>query len=361
MSRWLRRLLIAVPVGVFVLVLLGAIAAHHDNLRGPAAKPLPGPALKTLGKADGLLIGTAVDDEALRNEPGYRKDLAAEFSVVTPENAMKWDAVEPERGKLDWGDADRAVDFARAHHIAVRGHTLVWHSQVPGWITDGHFGKAALRKLMLDHIALEMGRYKGRVRTWDVVNEVVGDDGRMRPSVWFDTLGAGFVVDAFEAARKADPKARLAINEIGAESIGPKSDKLLELVKDLKARGLVDEVGFQSHFNLDGNPPGVPPTMQQNLARFSALGVDVALTEADVAVRQPADDAKLAAQADVYRNIVRTCRAVPRCRSITVWGFTDRHSWIPESSPGYGSATLLDDDLAAKPAFRAFAGALGEK
>jgi endo-1,4-beta-xylanase len=355
MPRWLRRLLIAAPFAIFALVLLGALAAHHDSLEGPDAKPLPGPPLRELGRERGLLIGTAADDGALRHEPGYRKDLAQQFSSLTPENAMKWAVVEPEQGKHDWTGADRAVAFARTHDIDVRGHTLVWYTQLPGWLQDGQFGKAELRKIMLDHIALEMGRYKGRIRTWDVVNEVVGDDGKLRPSIWSDTLGPSFVVDAFEAARKADPEARLAINEIGAETLGRKSDKLLEIVKDLKARGLVDEVGFQAHFNLEN---GVPASMRDNLRRFSALGVDVAITEADVGVQQPPDDQKLEQQAVVYRGIVDVCRAVPRCHSITVWGFTDRHSWIPSSSPGYGTATLLDDELRAKPAYRAFAAAL---
>ncbi|WP_354699277.1 Endo-1,4-beta-xylanase Z [Paraconexibacter sp. AEG42_29] len=357
MRRWIRRLLVVAGV-LFVFVLLGALASHRDNLEGPSAKPLPGPTLRASGKANDILIGTAVDDGALRNEPGYRTDLAAQFSVITPENAMKWDALEPERGKLQWAAADRAVDFASDRRIAVRGHTLVWHSQVPAWIADGKLPAAELRQVMLDHISRTMRRYKGRVKTWDVVNEVIGDDGKLRPSVWSDALGSTFIFDAFAAARKADPDARLAINEIGGESIGPKSDTLLRVVKRLKARGLVDEVGFQSHFNLDGDPAGVPDTMKANMERFAAAGVDVAITEFDVSLKEPASDDQLAQQAGVYAELATTCRAVPRCRSITVWGFTDRHSWIPESSPGYGSATLLDDELKPKPAFLAFSRAL---
>lgn len=352
-----RKLLIAAGL-VLALVTASAYVAHRDELKGPDAQHLPGPPLKDSGKADGILIGTALDDVALQNEHGYREVVAREFAAITPENAMKWDAVEPERGKLKWAGADRAVAFAEKHGIAVRGHTLVWHAQLPGWIADGKLGQQELLKVMKDHVTTEMERYKGRIRTWDVVNEVVGDNGKLRPSVWSKALGPGFILEAFAAARKADPKARLAINEIGGESIGPKSDTLLKIVKELKARGLVDEVGFQSHFNIDGNPAGVPPTFRANLERFAALGVDVAITEFDVSLKEPASDEQLQQQAAVYRRLVETCRAVPRCRSITVWGFTDRHSWIPESSPGYGSATLLDDDLGPKPAYRAFSRAL---
>ncbi|MCW3013180.1 MAG: 1,4-beta-xylanase [Solirubrobacterales bacterium] len=354
MSRKVRRLVVAAPILFVVLATLGAIASYYDNRGGPSAKALPSAPLRELGKAHDITVGTAVDDAALRNEPGYREDLAREFGGLTPENAMKWDALEPQRGSLHWAAADRAVDFAGKHDMTVRGHTLVWHAQLPAWIADGKLGAADLRQVMRDHIATVMGRYKGRVRTWDVVNEVVADDGGLRKSVWSDTLGPVFVAEAFAAARRSDPKARLAINEIGAESLGPKSDTLYRIAKELKARGLLDEVGFQSHFTLDG----VPATMRKNLERFAALGLDVAITEADVRVRDPGTPEQLAVQGEVYADLVNTCRAVARCHALTVWGFTDRHSWIPESSPGYGSATLLDRELNPKPAYRDFAAAL---
>jgi endo-1,4-beta-xylanase len=354
MSRRVRRWIILAPVIFVVLATLGAIAAHHDAVQGPDAQPLPGQPLGRLAEQRGILLGTAVDDEALQNEPGYRHVIGTEFDAITPENAMKWDAVEPARGELHWDGADRAVDFATQHDLKVRGHTLVWHSQLPGWLQDGTFTADELRQLMVDHITTEMQRYRGRVRTWDVVNEVVGDDGKLRPGRWLDTLGPVYIAQAFAAARKADPDARLAINEIGADGEGPKADTLLKLVKELKRRGLVDEVGFQAHFNLNG----VPPSMEKNLRRFSDLGVDVAITEADVSVKDPPSPAKLELQAQVYGDLVRVCRSVPRCHAITVWGFTDRHSWIPSSSPGYGSATLLDDELRPKPAYTAFSDAL---
>lgn len=354
MSRRVRRWIVIAPIAFIVLMTLGAIASHQDAQKGPDAQPLPGSPLRQLGDRRGLLIGTAVDDGPLRREPGYREVLAREFGALTPENAMKWDALEPTRGSLRWAAADRAVAFAQEHDMKVRGHTLIWHSQLPGWIAEGRFDAAALRALMEDHVTTVMRRYRGRVRTWDVVNEVVDDAGGLRPSVWRDTLGPAFIAEAFAAARKADPEARLAINEIGAETIGPKSDTLLKLVRELRRRDLVDEVGFQSHFTLDG----VPATMRENLARFAALGVDIAITEADVRVRNGAPPEQLAVQGHVYGDLVRTCRAVKRCRAITVWGFTDRHSWIPASSPGYGTATLLDDAYGVKPAYTAFQDAL---
>jgi endo-1,4-beta-xylanase len=354
MSPKVRRAVVAAPILFVLLAILGALANYNDKQDGPSVKQLPSAPLRELGETRDIVLGTAVDDAPLRNESGYRKTLARQFAALTPENAMKWDALENERGSLRWAAADRAVAFAADHDMTVRGHTLVWHAQLPAWIADGKLGADELRAVMRDHIAAVMGRYKGRVRTWDVVNEVVGDDGALRKSVWLDTLGPAFIAEAFAAARRADPKARLAMNEIGAEGVGPKSDTLYRLAKGLKARGLLDEVGFQSHFTLDG----VPPTMPENLRRFAALGLDVAITEADVRVRDGGTPEQLEVQGQVYAKLVDTCRAVARCKALTVWGFTDRHSWIPESSPGYGSATLLDEDLKAKPAYRAFARAL---
>jgi endo-1,4-beta-xylanase len=353
-SRKVRRIVVAAPILFILLAILGSIAAHEKAKEGPAAQPLPGAPLQQLGKARDIKIGTAVDDQPLQDEPGYREVLVREFASLTPENAMKWDLLEGERGKLQWDAADRAVDFAQEHRMAVRGHTLVWFSQLPAWIADGQLGAKELRSVMEDHIATVMGRYKGRVRTWDVVNEAVADDGGLRKSVWSDTLGPAYIAEAFAAARKADPDAKLAMNEIGAESDGPKSDTFFRIAKALKARGLLDEVGFQGHFSLQG----VPPTMRKNLQRFAALGLDIAITEADVALRDGGSDAQLQVQGEIYADLVGTCRSVPRCRSITVWGFTDRHSWIPENQPGFGRATLLDDELKPKPAYRAFSAAL---
>jgi endo-1,4-beta-xylanase len=331
------------------------VAVAIKNKEGPPAQPLPGGPLRTLAHARGIAIGTAVDAGALRNEPGYRTDVAQEFSSVTPENAMKWAVIEPERGKYAFGDADEIVSFATAHDQQVRGHTLVWWNQLPDWLSNGNLPVDQLRQVMREHIRTVMERYRGRVGTWDVVNEPFEDNGSLRASVWQRTLGDGWIEDAFRTARTAVPGAKLYLNEIGAEAIGPKSDALYRLVSDLRGHGVpIDGVGFQAHVNLRG----VPATFLANMRRFAALGVDVAITEADVALREPASARSLAAQAGVYRRLVLDCLAMRACRSLTVWGFTDRHSWIPMASPGFDSATLLDAELRPKPAYRAVVRAL---
>ena len=134
-------------------------------------------------------VGVSVQAKLL-GDPGYARTVARVFDTVTPENEMKWDTIEPERGKYDFGPADRVVDFARAHGLRVRGHVLVFHSQLPDWVTSGHFGRKQLTAILRDHIDRVVGHFRGRVAEWDVVNEAVSDDGRtLRPSVWLNTLG----------------------------------------------------------------------------------------------------------------------------------------------------------------------------
>jgi endo-1,4-beta-xylanase len=319
---------------------------------GPNATPLPGRPLKQLAKARGMEIGTAVRSQDTAGNRAYRQQIVQQFSSITPENEMKWERVEPERGNYDFGDADDLVAAAREAGQKVRGHTLVWHFQVPGWVKE--LGPKDLRQAVREHIHRVIEHYKDDVGVWDVVNEPIADDGGLRRSVFLRRLGPGYIEDAFRTARTADPDAKLYLNEIGAESIGPKSDRLYEIVKGLKARGVpIDGVGFQAHFNLHGAPADFVANMQ----RFKALGLDVAITEADVGLKVPPSAADLEAQAQVYATIVRACEAV-RCRSLTFWGFTDGRSWISETQPGFGAATLLDAKLAPKPAFGAVQRAL---
>ncbi len=332
------------------LLLVAAFGRAVQEERGPDAVALPGVLEEAAGKR---LVGTAVDDAALRDEPGYRTVLEQQFSSVTPENAMKWEVLEPTRGELDWGAADRLVDAAERDGQAVRGHPLVWFGQLPEWLEA--LRGPQVRQVMREHVRAVVGRYGRRVGTWDVVNEPFEDDGTRRQSVFETQVGPDWIEDAFRTARTASAEAKLYLNEIGAEAPGPKSDALYALVRELRSRGApIDGVGFQGHFSRTGVPPG----FRANLERFAALGLDGAITEADVALELPAGAAALRGQARTYGELTGACVAIPRCRSLTFWGFTDRHSWIPATQPGRGEATLLDAELRPKPAFAAVLRAL---
>ncbi len=331
-----------------------ALACAVYLVRGGAdAKPLPGQPLRALAKAKGLEIGTAVRGDEQKKNRAYRQTIAAQFSTVTPENEMKWDLTEPQPGRFEFGPADDIVDRAREANQKIRGHTLIWHFQLPGWVRE--LGPRALRAVMEEHIDRLVGHFKGKVGVWDVVNEPISDRGGLRPSVFARRLGEGFIATAFRLAHRADPGAKLYLNEIGAEGINAKSDRLYSVVSGLKAAGVpIDGVGFQVHTNLSG----LPADFVANMQRFAALGLDIAITEADVALKLPPSAQDLDAQARIYEQIVASCEAVS-CKSLTFWGFTDGRSWISETQAGMGAATMLDGKLQPKPAFFAVQRALG--
>jgi len=306
----------------------------------------------------GVRIGSAVRTGPLQQDERYRDALRTEFGSVTPEDAMKWARVEPQPGQYRFEAADAVVDFAGRHGQFVRGHTLVWHRSVPSWLTEGGFTAEQVRGILRHHIEVMVSRYAGRVGAWDVVNEAFNEDGTLRGSFWLQRLGPGYIADAFRWAHAADPSAALYLNDFNVEWTAPKSNALHALVRDLRAQGVpVHGVGLQSHV-LVTTPFA---DLARTIRRFADLGVDVALTELDVRMPLPVTAAKLADQAGVYSRGVRACLSVDRCRSITVWGFTDAHSWVPESIPGWGAATVTDETLRHKPAYCAVYQALADR
>lgn len=334
---------------------LPPVCAPTSPVPGPGCPvPVPG-SLRALAAEREIFIGSAASAQGLAQDPKYAEVLAREFSMVTPEDAMKWSRVEPQPGQHDWSGADRVVDFARSHGQTVYGHALLWYASTPGWLSDGSLTDAQIREAVHRHIADEAGRYRGRIWGWDVVNEPLANDGTLRETAWSTAMGPDWIADAFRAARAADPTAKLFINEFGVDGGNAKSEAFYRLVRKLVADGVpIDGVGFQSHVDLTP----VPAHRVDNLRRFAALGLDVAITEVDVRLILPPTAAKLKAQAEVYRRTLQDCLDVPRCVSFTVWGFTDRYSWIPNLQAGAGMACLYDAELVPKPAYAAVAGAL---
>ncbi|WP_367321310.1 endo-1,4-beta-xylanase [Streptomyces sp. HUAS ZL42] len=342
----LRTRLVALFAG---FTTVGALLAAGTTTAHAADTPL-----RDLAAAKGKVIGTAVTGSKLTGTYG---DIAGgQFNSLTPGNAMKWGSVEPTQGNFNWAEADQIVAFAQAHNQQVRGHTLVWHSQNPSWLTNGSWTSAQLSSLLQNHINTEVTRYKGKIAAWDVVNEPFNEDGTYRSTLWYNGLGADYIANALTWARAADPAAKLYINDYNVEGVNAKSTALYNLVKSLKERGVpIDGVGLQAHLILGQ----VPATLQQNMQRFADLGVDVAITELDIRMQLPSDSNKLAQQAADYKSVVAACVALTRCVNITVWGFTDSDSWIPSTFPGQGAATPYDENYAPKPVYYAIAEALG--
>ena len=313
------------------------------------------PTLRNLAARNNLRIGTAVDMNALANDQVYRDRIATEFNSVTAENVMKWGPLEPTRGQLDFGPADALVDFAKANRQKVRGHTLLWHNQLPGWLTsgvaDGSIDADELRSILRQHIFDVVGHFRGKIYQWDVVNEVIDDNAQLRNTIFLRQLGPGYIADAFRWARQADPTAKLYLNDYNVEGISAKSDAYYELAKQLLADGVpVHGMGIQGHLGVQfGFWPA--STVAANMKRFEALGLETSVTEADVRMIMPSDTVKLQAQAQGYSTLMQGCLLAKRCTSFTVWGYTDKYSWVPGFFTGQGAANLLDENFAAKPAY----------
>ncbi|TDE59277.1 beta-1 4-xylanase [Nonomuraea mesophila] len=314
--------------------------------------------LRTHAQSRGKFIGAALATSPLSNETAYRNIAATEFNQITAENVMKWDTTEPSQNQFNFSGADAIVNFATQNNQQVHGHTLVWHNQTPGWVQG--LGAGAMRDAMENHIAAVVGRYADNpaVVSWDVVNEIFDENGGWRSSFWYNTLGQSFVADAFRAAREADPDARLCINDYNVEGINAKSTAMYNLVRSLRQQGVpVDCVGLQGHLSIQY---GFPNDLQQNLERFAALGVQVRITELDIRMQTPRNSSKDATQATYYRNAVNACLAVTACAGVTIWGFTDRHSWVPDTFPGEGAALIYDENYQSKPAYDAVHDALDD-
>ncbi len=339
--------------------------------------PLAGQSLRDLAEQRGIRIGAAVAPGRLGEET-YAATLAREFNQVQPENVTKFGLIHPARDSYNFVPADALAAFAREHHMAMRGHTLLWHRQTPPWLTQGNFKPEELSAILQEHIKTVVGHFAGQIYAWDVVNEAFNDDGTLRHTIWYDTPGIGvskaltldgagsagtaYIEQALRWARAADPAALLFYNDYSAEAMNAKSDAIYKMVQDFKARGVpLDGVGLQMH--LTAKPPSLD-SMEANMKRLTDLGLQVQITELDV--RLPVDAsgaasaADLATEARIYRDVVAMCLRFKKCTAVQTWGFTDKYSWIPGQYHGLGAGLEFDAAYQPKPAYEALQGALAK-
>lgn len=306
--------------------------------------------MRSLARERGVDFGAAIAVDPLRTDAEYRELIASEYTSVTPENAMKFGPIHPSPNGWAWEGADAIMEFAADWGMAVHGHVLLWHSQQPGWLQSSNQTRESLLDDLKSHIETVVGRYAGRIATWDVANEVIADDGSgLRSTFWTRIAGADVVDSAFVWAHRADPDARLYLNDYSVEAIGPKSDSLLALAKRLRDSGVpIHGIGIQGHILHDWP---ARDAISANLARIAAEGFDVRFTELDV--RIPDGQDLLAEQAARYRAVAESCVAEPRCTALTTWGATDRYSWVPGWFDGFGRALPFDEFYQPKPAYHA--------
>lgn len=312
--------------------------------------------LKKYADEIGMNIGTCISAYTYRNDQNFRNTLIREFNTIVAENEMKASAMQPNRGQFNFGTADQMLNFANENKMKMRGHTLVWHAQNPGWLQNGNWNRQTLLNEMKNHINGVLGHYKGKIFEWDVVNEAFNDGGAgtMRSSFWKNTIGEDFIDSAFAFAHRADPDAILYYNDYNTSNINAKSTAVYNKVKKMVENGVpIHGMGFQSHQTLEEYSADFIKSLKDNFKRFSDLGLKLAVTELDIRIKTPTDQSELQKQADYYREYMETCLANPACRTFMVWGLDDGHSWVPGTFQGTGDALLLNRSYQPKPAYTA--------
>jgi endo-1,4-beta-xylanase len=248
-------------------------------------------ALKDVFKDD-FYIGVALNvNQIYGKEPNAIALVEKHFNSIVPENILKWEEVHPEPNRYNFEPVDRFVDFGEKHNMFMVGHTLVWFHQTPDWVFQDDAGntldRESLLKRMKEHIFTVMGRYKGRIHGWDVVNEAILPNGQFRKSKWFDILGEDHVLKAFEYARQADPNAQLYYNDYNMWK-KDQYEGVIRLIQKLQSKGVrIDGVGIQGHWGLDY------PSLQEIetfIGALSKLGIELMITELDVSVLPYADN-----------------------------------------------------------------------
>jgi endo-1,4-beta-xylanase len=324
----------------------------------------PPTTLRQVAATHNIKVGAAAYSPDLI-DASYGTTLGSEYSQLQPENEMKFGFVHPAANTYDFTGADALVAFAQAHTMVVRGHTLVWHNQVPSWVPMGNYNPQQLSTILQDHITTVMQHYAGKVYAWDVVNEAFNDDGTIRDNIWYDQPGIGFagmgtqtIEQSLNWAHAADPAAKLFYNDYNDETMNPKSDAIYAMAQDFKTRGVpLDGIGFQFHVDLSFDDPNALASVASNFQRFAALGLELHITELDIRL-QDSSAASLAAQAKLYGELAAICVQQPSCKVFQTWGFTDKYSWIPSAFPGWGWALPFDANYQKKPAYTSIKNAL---
>jgi GH35 family endo-1,4-beta-xylanase len=327
----------------------------------------PGPPLKDSYLAAKKELGTSIMPMGM-GDAAYMQLLLHHFSLIIPDYGMYMSDLQPKRGQWSFDSTDQIMNFAKTNSLKVRGHVLVYdypmrrHEEkwtpTPNWVYAGKYSRADMVQIMCEHIDRVMKRYQDSVSQWIVVNEAVGNalPGEMEDNIWRRTIGEDYVELAFIHAHQVAPNAELLINDYGADYLGQSScgpfkvNNFYRYVRKLRQKGIpIDGVGLQFHLTVGLDHPNLA-SIEDNFARYRALGVKVYITELDVKIKEPVTEDKLGAQAALYGLVMNAALNSPNCSGLSVWGYTDRYSWITtfHAFAGYTNACLFDSELNPK-------------
>lgn len=296
------------------------------------------------------VIGISVDYLELKNNKTYSNLVKNEFSSITPENAMKFETLHPTDTISDFRQADYLVSFAKNNNLTLRGHTPIWHRQLPLWLKSKQRTKDQTRAIFDKHVVELISRYKNSIFTWDVVNEAINSDGSFRTSYWLNSLGKDYIKDAFILAHYANPKAKLFYNDYDISKPGPKFDAVYKLAKNLlKIKIPIHGIGFQMHLRPEFMPK--ESEIREVFNKISELGLEIHITELDIAIPLPASTEDIRNQNLAYEMVSRICKSTMNCSTLNLWSLSDKTSWIPSHFKGLGQACVYDENLNKKSAY----------
>lgn len=351
----MRKIFYTIALLCFSIV---SCSNEDEVVPNPDNEPLPRLEIANLREAP-VVFGGAVSINEFRNGGSYTELLKQEFAGMTPENALKMEALSTRRNEYNFTDADELVAFAQANGMRVHGHTLVWYRAIPWWLQQFQGSKEEWKGILKDYITTVVTHFKGKVASWDVVNEAFTDQGELRTenNVWYQNIGEEYIELAFRYAHEADPDALLFYNDYGQEYSTAKAHAIAAKMQELKEADVpIDGVGFQMHINLTTNEQFV----RYGLRSIADLGMLVHISELDVALNNTEKDADLAfsdelaeQQQEKYRNTVRAyMEVVPEAQryGITTWGIYDGASWL-NSENGIDYPLLFDRQFQRKPAY----------
>ena len=316
--------------------------------------------LTTFTRSTGKDVGALYDDCCIPADSLLPQlDLIVAHCSMVTNGRFFMPLCHPTLAGYDFSGADRIAAFAHKNGLKMRGHTLLWHEQVPEWLTSSRLTRDQAVQLVKGHVRKVVSRYAGRMYAWDVVNEAVDDNAHLRDSGFAALLGPDYIADAFRWAHEADTLALLFYKDYDIEETNAKSDAVYKLLSGLLSRKVpVNGIGFQCHFSVD-DPPDFK-SMRENIGRFARLGLVIHFTEIDVRGKVPFTKEEQSKHTALYRELGRLFAGEPSCRAVVFWGLSDRTSWIPREFAGYGAACPFDEKYRAKPAFTAFLKAIGD-